>query len=122
MAHPSRGRCGGVGTIVLLLPFIVPRLSFDHSESQRGADPTLLSDSRFLSADELSVIAQPTRSTFLFPRPSIVSDSLQRLPDPRYALEETMFPGLILLAGFTLFLFGSAQRRAAPAARCSPLV
>jgi len=90
--------------LVLLLPFVVLRLRFDRAEARRGADTVLLSDSRIFSADALSIVAQPTRSTFLFPRPSVIDRSILRLPDPRCALEGTIFPGWLLLAGFTIFL------------------
>jgi hypothetical protein len=97
--------------VILLLPFIVPRIQFDHRESAHGVDTELLADSNFFSADAVSVVAQPTRSTFLLPRPTFVEKSIVRLPDVRYAIEATIFPGLILLAGFVLFVFHRDRRR-----------
>jgi len=97
--------------VVVLLPFIVPRVQFDHRESAHGVDTELLADSNFFSADAVSVIAQPTRSTILLPRPTFVEQSIVRLPDVRYALEATIFPGLILLAGFVVFLLRRDLRR-----------
>jgi hypothetical protein len=96
---------------LVLLPFIVPRIQFDHRESTHGVDTELLSDSNFFSADAVSLIAQPTRSTFLLPRPTFVEQSIVRLPDVRYAIEATIFPGLILLAGFIVFLLRREVRR-----------
>jgi hypothetical protein len=106
----SAGVAVGLAVIVLL-PFIVPRIRFDHRESAHGVDTELLADSNFFSADAVSVIAQPTRSTFLLPRPTFVQKSIVRLPDVRYALEATIFPGLILLAGFLVFLLRRDRRR-----------
>jgi hypothetical protein len=96
---------------IALLPFIVPRIQFDHTESARGVDTELLSDSNFFSADALSLFAQPTRSTFLLPRPTFVEKSIVRLPDVRYAIEATIFPGLLLLVGFVVFLTKRDRRR-----------
>jgi hypothetical protein len=98
-------------TLVLLLPFVVPRIRFDRAEQLRGSATELLADSELYSADALSTVAQPTRSTFLVPRPEIVARSLGRLPDRTHALEETIFPGLLLLAGFTAFCFLRDRRR-----------
>ncbi len=97
--------------VVVLLPFIVPRIQFDRHESARGVDTELLSDSNFFSADAVSIVAQPTRSTFLLPRPAFVEKSIVRLPDVRYAIEATIFPGFLLLAGFVAFLFVRERRR-----------
>jgi hypothetical protein len=96
---------------ILLLPFVVPRIRFDHHESARGVDTELLADSNFFSADAVSVIAQPTRSALLLPRPTFVEKSIVRLPDVRYALEATIFPGFVLLLGFVVFLFRRDRRR-----------
>jgi hypothetical protein len=108
-------------TVVVLLPFIVPRIQFDRSEAARGADTELLADSNLFSADAVSIVAQPTRSTFLLPRPTFVERSIVRLPDVRYAIEATIFPGLLLLAGFVLFLFGRDRRRLPLAASAGAL-
>ena len=93
------------------MPFIVPRIQFDHDESAHGVDTELLADSNFFSADAVSVVAQPTRSTFLLPRPTFVERSIVRLPDVRYAIEATIFPGLLLLAGFVVYLIRPDRRR-----------
>jgi hypothetical protein len=98
-------------TTVVLLPFIVPRIQFDRTEAARGADTELLADSNFFSADAVSIVAQPTRSTFLLPRPTFVERSIVRLPDTRFAIEATLFPGLLLLAGFVVFLVRPDRRR-----------
>ncbi|HEV7524966.1 MAG TPA: hypothetical protein VGP92_08370, partial [Acidimicrobiia bacterium] len=95
---------GIVLSALVLLPFIVPRIRFDHNESARGVDTELLADSNLFSADAVSIVAQPTRSTFLLPRPTFVERSIVRLPDTRYAIEATIFPGLVLLIGAVLFL------------------
>jgi hypothetical protein len=95
-------------TVIVLSPFIVPRVRFDHAESSGGIDTELVADSNFFSADAASVVAQPTRSTFLLPRPSFVEKSIVRLPDVRYAIEATVFPGLVPLVGLGVFL---ARRR-----------
>ncbi len=97
--------------VVVLLPFVVPRIQFDRQESAHGVDTELLSDSNFFSADAASIVAQPTRSTFLLPRPTFVEKSIVRLPDVRYAIEATIFPGFLLLFGFVAFLFGRERRR-----------
>jgi hypothetical protein len=96
---------------VLLLPLIVPRIRLDRAEKQRGATTQLLADSTLYSADALQLVAQPSRSTIRFPRPAAVDRALSRLPDPRRALEATLFPGLILLLGFALFLTRPSQLR-----------
>lgn len=97
--------------VLVLLPFIVPRIQFDRNESAHGVDTELLSDSNFFSADAVSIVAQPTRSTFLLPRPTFVEKSIVRLPDVRYAIEATIFPGFLLLVGFVVFLFARERRR-----------
>lgn len=102
---------GGLIAAIALLPFIVPRIQFDHNESTRGVDTELLSDSNLFSADAVSIVAQPTRSTFLLPRPTFVEKSIVRLPDVRYAIEATIFPGLLLLLGFVLYLSKPERRR-----------
>ncbi len=102
---------GVLVAVVVLLPFIVPRIQFDRNESAHGVDTELLSDANFFSADALSIVAQPTRSTFLLPRPSFVEKSIVRLPDVRYAIEATIFPGILLLAGFAWFLCKRDVRR-----------
>ncbi len=98
-------------TVIVLLPFIVPRIQFDRTEAAHGVDTELLSDSNLFSADALSVVAQPTRSTFLLARPATVERSIVRLPDPRFAIEATLFPGLLLLAGLVAFALGRDRRR-----------
>ncbi len=97
--------------LLVLLPFIVPRIQFDRAEASSGADTELLADSNLFSADAVSIVAQPTRSTFLLPRPRFVERSIVRLPDTRFAIEATLFPGLLLLAGFVLFLVRPDRRR-----------
>jgi hypothetical protein len=97
--------------VVVLLPFVLPRIQYDHNESAHGVDTELLSDSNFFSADAVSLIAQPTRSTFLLPRPTFVERSIVRLPDVRYAIEATIFPGLLLLAGFVVYMLKPDRRR-----------
>ncbi len=93
--------------VIVLLPFVVTRLRFDRAEAKAGGTTELLADSNLYSADAVSIVAQPTRSTFLFPRPSVVDRGLARLPNPNYALEATIFPGLLLLAGFVGFVIAS---------------
>jgi hypothetical protein len=107
----GRTAAGAGIAVVVLLPFIVPRIQFDHTESARGVDTELLGDSNLFSADAVSIIAQPTRSTFLLPRPTFVEKSIVRLPDVRYAIEATIFPGLLLLAGFVVFLVRPGRKR-----------
>jgi hypothetical protein len=97
--------------LVLLTPFVVSRVRFDRSEKQRGADTQLVGDSNLFSADALSIVAQPTRSTVLFPRPATVDHSLLRLVDPTNTLEWTIFPGLLLLVGGGLFVARRDVRR-----------
>ena len=102
---------GALIAVVVLLPFVVPRIQYDHNESAHGIDTELLADANFFSADAVSVVAQPTRSTFLLPRPTFVEQSIVRLPDVRYAIEATIFPGLLLLAGFVLYVMKPDRRR-----------
>lgn len=97
--------------LVALSPFAVARLRFDRDEAGRGAPTALVADSRIFSADLLSIAAQPTRSTFLAPRPEILDRSLMRLFHPSLALEQTLYPGLVLLVGFGAFLAGRDRRR-----------
>ncbi len=104
----------GAATLVALLvltPVVVSRVRYEHSEKHRGADTQLLSDSNLFSADALSIVAQPTRSTVLLPRPTVLDNSLLRLIDPTHTLEWTIFPGLLLLAGGVVFLFRRDARR-----------
>ena len=98
--------------VIVLLPFIVPRIQFDHTESARGVDTELLGDSNFFSADALSLV----RATDAFDIPGcrvrpFVEKSIVRLPDVRYAIEATIFPGLLLLVGFVVFLTKRDRRR-----------
>jgi hypothetical protein len=97
--------------VIVLAPFIVPRIQFDRQESAHGVDTELLSDSNFFSADAVSIVAQPTRSTFLLPRPTFVEKSIVRLPEVHYAIEATIFPGLLLLAGLVVFAWVRDRRR-----------
>jgi hypothetical protein len=112
---PANAALAVVAAFVVVLPFVVTRLRFEDAERQQGGTTQLLADSNLYSADALSIVAQPTRSTFLAPRPTVVDRSLSRLPDPRHALEATSFPGLALLVGFGVFL-ASPDRRRAPLA------
>ncbi|HTK16388.1 MAG TPA: hypothetical protein VL769_08355 [Acidimicrobiia bacterium] len=97
--------------LVVLTPFVASRVGFDRSEKQRGADTQLVGDSNLFSADALSIVAQPTRSTVLLPRPTTVDRSLLRLVDPTNTLEWTIFPGLALLVGGGLFVARRDARR-----------
>jgi len=99
--------------LIALSPFVVARVRYDRAEKKRGADTELLADSELFSADALSIIAQPTRSTFLAPRPTVINESVSRLVDPTHTLESTIYPGVVLLAGFVLFL-GVRDRRRIP--------
>jgi hypothetical protein len=112
---PASAALAVVAALIVVLPFVVTRLRFEGAERRAGGTTQLLADSNLYSADALSIVAQPTRSTFLAPRPTVVYRSLSRLPDPRHALEVTTFPGLALLVGFGAFL-ASPDRRRAPLA------
>jgi hypothetical protein len=98
-------------TFLLMLPFVVPRVALDRAEKQRGAKTELLADSSLYSADALQLFAQPTRATVRIPRPAAVDRALFRLPDPKHALESTIFPGLLLLAGLVVFLASRSRLR-----------
>ena len=98
-------------TLAVLTPFVVSRVRFDRAERHRGAETQLVGDSNLFSADALSIVAQPTRSTLLLPRPTVVDRSLLRLIDPSHTLEWTIFPGLLLLVGGVLFLMRRDARR-----------
>jgi hypothetical protein len=108
---PASAAVAVVAALIVVLPFVVTRLRFEHAERREGGTTQLLADSNLYSADALSIVAQPTRSTFLAPRPTIIYESLSRLPDPRHALEVTTFPGLALLIGFGVFLASPDKRR-----------
>jgi len=97
--------------LIVLSPFIAARVRYDRAETKRGAQTELLADSELFSADTLSMLAQPTRSTVLFPRPTVINDSVARLVDPTHALESTIYPGVVLLAGFVLFVRVRDRRR-----------
>jgi hypothetical protein len=97
--------------LVVLTPFVVSRVRFDRAERHRGAAIQLVGDSNLFSADALSIVAQPTRSSVLLPRPTVVDRSLLRLIDPTHTLEWTIFPGFLLLAGGILFLTRRDPRR-----------
>ena len=101
---PITAAAATVIALVVLAPFVVSRVRFDRQERDRGARTQLVGDSNLFSADALSIVAQPTRSTVLLPRPTVVDRSLLRLIDPTNTLEWTIFPGLLLLAGGVLFL------------------
>jgi hypothetical protein len=101
---PITAAIATVIALVVLTPFVVSRVRFDREERNRGAETQLVGDSNLFSADALSIVAQPTRSTVLLPRPSVVDRSLLRLIDPTNTLEWTIFPGLLLLAGGVVFL------------------
>ena len=108
---PALTAVAAVVALLVLTPFVVSRVRFDRSEKHRGADTQLVSDSNLFSADALSIVAQPTRSTVLLPRPTVVDRSLLRLIDPTHTLEWTIFPGLLLLAGGAMFLIRRDARR-----------
>jgi hypothetical protein len=108
---PIAAAVAAVIALVVLTPFLVSRVRFDRSEKQRGADTQLVGDSNLFSADALSIVAQPRRSTVLLPRPTTVDESLLRLIDPTNTLEWTIFPGLLLLVGGGLFLARRDARR-----------
>jgi hypothetical protein len=108
---PITAAIATVIALVVLTPFLVSRVRFDRHERNRGAETQLVGDSNLFSADALSIVAQPTRSTVLLPRPTVVDESLLRLIDPTHTLEWTIFPGLLLLAGGVLFLARRDGRR-----------
>jgi len=100
-----------LATLVVLAPLVAPRLRFDADQRAAGVPTELLADSYVFSADALSVLAQPSRSTVLVPRPAAVARATVRLPDPRGALESTAFPGFLLLAGGVAFAVRRDRRR-----------
>jgi hypothetical protein len=100
-----------VVTGVLLSPFVIARLDYDSHERTKGVDAELARDAELFSADPVSLIAQPTRSTVLVPRPQLVSDSIARLPDVTSSLELTLFPGVVLLVGSVLFMSRRSRLR-----------
>jgi hypothetical protein len=108
---PITAAIATVIALVVLTPFLVSRVRFDRDERNRGAETQLVGDSNVFSADALSIVAQPTRSTVLLPRPTAVDKSLLRLIDPTHTLEWTIFPGLLLLVGGVVFLARRDERR-----------
>jgi len=100
-----------LATLVVLAPLVAPRLRFDADQRAAGVPTELLADSYVFSADALSVLAQPARSTVLVPRPAAVARATVRLPDSRGALETTAFPGFLLLAGGVAFAVRRDRRR-----------
>jgi hypothetical protein len=108
---PITAAVATVIALIALTPFVVARVNYTHSERKLGLDTQLAAESRLYSADALSIVAQPTRSSVLLPRPTVIDRSLFRLVDPTHALESTIFPGLALLGGFGLFLATRDRRR-----------
>lgn len=108
---PRRTAAAGVAVAVLLLPVIVPRLAFDRAERAGGGNNQLLRDSELFSADPVSLLAQPSRSTFLVPRPDVVDRSILKLFDPTKSLEFTLYPGVVLLVGFVVFAMRKGRLR-----------
>ena len=90
-----------------MLPFVIPRWTFDHRERDAGAPATLERDALEFSPDALSIIAQPTRATVLFPWQKATDAGLLRLPIPDFSGDDGVFPGVLLLAG----LVGIALKR-----------
>jgi hypothetical protein len=98
-------------TALLLTPFVVARFQYDADERAGGGDTQLIQDANLFSADPVSVVAQPTRSSLLVPRPDVVKRSLAKLPDLTDSLELTLFPGVVLLVGSVLFVTRRSRLR-----------
>ncbi|HET9729521.1 MAG TPA: hypothetical protein VFR41_08890 [Acidimicrobiia bacterium] len=102
---------GAIGlTLLALLPFLIPRIRSDRV-NEKGLHTEISDFATIFSGDGLSIVAQPTRSTVLVPRPTTIVHSLQRLLDPRNALEQTLFPGVLLLGGLVGLAFVKDLRR-----------
>lgn len=99
---------GAVG-VLLMLPFLIPRLDYERSERAAGGEPVLLRDSFRASADGLSLFAQPAYATFDLPGSARLRDNFR----DANVHESTIFPGWLLLAGVAgVMLLRSPLRRA----------
>lgn len=86
----------GVG-LLLLVPFLLPRVAYDREETAAGGDPVLLQDSYRASGDAYSIVTQPHPTTEAVDLP--FSEELRRNFRNNYVHEATVFPGFILLLG-----------------------
>lgn len=101
-----RAAAGGALLLVLMLPFLVPRLQLERAERAAGRDPVLLGDAFAFTPDSLSVAVQPPDATVELP-----GARLRERFSPN-VVENTLFPGLLpLLAIGGLLLVRTRLRR-----------
>jgi hypothetical protein len=98
---------GGLVAASLMIPFLTPRLALDRAEDSSGGQPVLIGDATYLSADGLSIVAQPEPSTFDLPW-----SAAMRRDFFENAAETTVFPGFVLLLGVGMLVFTGGQFRA----------
>jgi hypothetical protein len=93
---------GGVAlALVLLSPFLIARLDIDRAEREAGRNPELLARTLVAEADGLSIVAQPSSSTFDIPGMSRLRQHFRE----HNVHESTIFPGLLLLGGLSGLIF-----------------
>ncbi|MDQ3984972.1 MAG: hypothetical protein M3280_00505 [Actinomycetota bacterium] len=98
----------GLVALVLMTPFLVPRLQLDRAEREAGADPSLLDDTFRAGADVFSIAAQPEGTLWDLPYSERLRANFRR----DNVHEATVFPGFILLLALgALILLRSPLRR-----------
>lgn len=98
----------GLVALVLMGPFLLPRLELDRAERAAGGSPVLTSHTDRAGADATSLFVQPPGSTFELPW---MEDLREGFRANRH--EATIFPGWLLLAALGAVLV-TRLRPAAP--------
>lgn len=97
----------GVILLVLLLPFVIPRLRLDRLEQAAGSPPVGIAGSGLFSADVLSLVAQPSTATVEFPMSKPLSSRFRA-----NLIEAATFPGYLLLSALAgVFVVMAGLRR-----------
>jgi hypothetical protein len=82
----------GMVALILMTPFILPRIALDRAEREAGGRPVLTSRTEKAGADATSLVVQAPGSTFELPGMKDLRDGFRSNPH-----EATVFPGLLLL-------------------------
>jgi hypothetical protein len=93
LSGPARLAATGLVALLLMTPFLLPRLELDRAEREAGGQPILTSVTQRGGADATSLFVQPQGSTFELPG---MQDLREGFRANRH--EATVFPGLLLLA------------------------